>query len=277
MNTNVLPDRPHIRPGARPSESTGERRIDGVISTMVAPRTVADDHSTRLPFPEVTALPPGSAASTPLQRPSAACATDQTLEATASLSVDGCYRWSLTRRWGPGPTAAWIMLNPSRADAATDDPTLRRVIGFAQAAGFGQITVTNLYAWRSPSPSVLHRVADPVGVGNDQAILAGTAGADLIVAAWGTHADPGRAAAVLQLLSHRAIWCLGRTRGGRPRHPLYVPARAPLQVYRRPRHDWKDWQPILDHGVDELLRERFCPTCGLDEIGVDDHRMGDRS
>ena len=35
-----------------------------MISTTVAPRTIADDHSTRLPFPEVTGLPPGSAAST---------------------------------------------------------------------------------------------------------------------------------------------------------------------------------------------------------------------
>ena len=192
-----------------------------MTSTMVAPRTTADGHSTRQPFPEVPCLPPGSAASTPPQRTSAACATGQApvlpnstagTGATASLSADGCYRWSLTRRWAPGPTAAWIMLNPSRADAATDDPTLRRVIGFARAAGFGQITVTNVYGWRSPSPSVLRRVVDPVGVGNDQAILAAAAGADLVVAAWGTHADPDRAAAVLQLLSHRTVWCLGRTR-----------------------------------------------------------------
>jgi hypothetical protein len=70
-----------------------------MTSTTVAPRTVADDHSARLPFPEVTGLPPGPAASTPLQRPAAACASGQTLEATASLSVDGCYRWSLTRQW----------------------------------------------------------------------------------------------------------------------------------------------------------------------------------
>ena len=255
-----------------------------MTSTMVAPRTTADGHSTRQPFPEVPCLPPGSAASTPPQRTSAACATGQTpvlsnstagTGATASLSADGCYRWSLTRRWAPGPTAAWIMLNPSRADAATDDPTLRRVIGFARAAGFGQITVTNVYGWRSPSPSVLRRVVDPVGVGNDQAILAAAAGADLVVAAWGTHADPDRAAAVLQLLSHRTVWCFDRTRGGQPRHPLYVPARTPLQIYRRPRHDWTDWQPILDPGVDEQLHERFCPTCGLDEISVDDHRMGE--
>ncbi len=247
-----------------------------MTSRMVAPRTTADDHSTRLPFPEVTCLPPGSAASTP-PGSSTAFPPEQPLEATASLSADGCYRWTLTRRWGPGPTAAWIMLNPSRADATTDDPTLRRVIAFAQTAGFGQIRVTNLYAWRSPSPSVLRRVVDAVGISNDQAILDAAAGAEVIVVAWGTHADPARAATVLQLLDHRTLWCLGQTRGGQPSHPLYVPARTPLQAYRLGRHDWTDWRPIHDPGVDEQLHERFCPTCGADEIGVDDHRVGERS
>jgi hypothetical protein len=99
------------------------------------------------------------------------------------------------------------MLNPSRADAATDDPKLRRVIGFARAAGFGQIRVTNLYGWRSPSPSVLRRVVDPVGVGNDQAILDAAAGATW---SWppGAPTPTPVAAAVLQLLSHRTV-CLG--------------------------------------------------------------------
>ena len=101
------------------------------------------------------------------------------------------------------------------------------------------------------------------------------------MAAWGTHAHPDRAAAVLKLLGHHTVWCLGQTRSGQPRHPLYVPARTPLQIYRRPRHDWTDWQPIHDPGVDEQLHERFCPTCGADQISVDDisaaaGRMGER-
>ncbi len=71
------------------------------------------------------------------------------------------------------------------------------------------------------------------------------------------------------------VGCLGLNRGGQSRHPLHVPARTPLQVYRRPRHDWTDWQPIHDPGVDEQLHERFCPTCGADEISVDE-LTGDR-
>ena len=154
----------HIRPASGPSEATGERGIDGVTSTLVAPRTVADGNGTRLPSPEVTGLRPGSAASTTRRPPAAADAADQTLEAaTASLSVDGCYRWSLTRRWATGPDSGLDHAEPEpgrrcyrRPDAA---PRPRLRLG----GRFGQLVVTNLYGWRSPSPSVLRRVADQSG------------------------------------------------------------------------------------------------------------------
>lgn len=231
-------------------------------STTVAPRLAADDHSTRWPFPEVTGLPPGTAAS-----------TDPNTAATASLSADGHYRWVLTRRWAKGPVATWILLNPSTADGQADDPTLRRVIGFTRSAGYAQVTLANLYAWRSPSPHVLRQVEDPVGPDNDREILAAASQADLVVVAWGTHARADRAETVLDLLRHRPVWCLGRTSSGQPRHPLYVPARTPFEVYRPERHDWDDWTPIADPGTPEPLRERICPTCHADQIDADYRRQ----
>jgi hypothetical protein len=44
---------------------------------------------------------------------------------SAVLSVDGLYRYRLSRAWGRGPSLAFIMLNPSTADAGIDDPTIR--------------------------------------------------------------------------------------------------------------------------------------------------------
>jgi len=74
------------------------------------------------------------------------------------------YRYSLWREWNiDAPKLVFIMLNPSKADAYIDDPTLRRCIGFAKSWGFGSLTVINLFAYRSTKPSELRQVNDPVG------------------------------------------------------------------------------------------------------------------
>ena len=191
---------------------------------------------------------------------------------TARLEGAGeIYRYQLIRAWGTGqPTMAVIGLNPSTADAVKDDPTTRRLMGFARAAGYQRLMLVNLYAWRTSHPSGLPRSpADPVGADNDHWIRDAVDQADLVVAAWGIHADPARVAEVLELLQHHTVWCLGRTQAGHPRHPLYLAGGTPLQIYRPARHDWGDWQPVPDPGVPEPLRERACRSCGADEVDID--------
>ena len=127
----------------------------------------------------------------------------------------------------------------------------------------------NLYAWRSPSPRTLRQVPDPVGPGNDHWISSAVAAADLVVAAWGILAHPDRIAVVADLLQHSTVWCLGRTKHGHPRHPLYVPANTPLEVFTAAEspHDWSEWQRVADPQAADLV-ERACLACGGDEIGV---------
>ena len=100
----------------------------------------------------------------------------------AVISPDGLYRYTLSRRWGSGPRALFVGLNPSRADGDVDDHSTRRMIRFAQAAGCGGLTLVNLFAWRSPSPRTLRQVPDPVGPSNDHWICSAVAAADLVVA-----------------------------------------------------------------------------------------------
>ena len=127
------------------------------------------------------------------------------------------------------------MLNPSSADAEKDDPTVRRCIDFAQQWGFSTLTVVNLFAFRSANPDALRSVSDPIGPENDAAICCAAVSAYGILCAWGAwgcSAAPTRtlvgmrAAVVLRLLREvsggKILRCLSVTKGGRPKHPLYV-------------------------------------------------------
>lgn len=148
---------------------------------------------------------------------------------SANLSRDGRYRYALGRRWDETrPQVLFIGLNPSTADALTDDRTVRRCIGFAQSWGCGGIAVANLFAFRTATPSELKLVADPVGPLNDAWLVRLIAGTELIVVAWGNDGRfRNRDRDVLKLVPQAK--CLGVTRGGAPRHPLYVERNVKLR------------------------------------------------
>ena len=146
---------------------------------------------------------------------------------TAKISDCGKYRYALTRQWaGSGGGVTFIMLNPSTADAEKDDPTIRRCIGFAKLWGFSRLQVVNLFAYRATDPKELDKVDDPVGPLNDPQLINCWHGT--LVAAWGAKAPNERVKYVLSLMYSKQLFCLGTTKKGHPRHPLYVPANQPL-------------------------------------------------
>ena len=140
----------------------------------------------------------------------------------AAFSRCGRYRYALWREWdASGPAVLIVALNPSTADHERDDPTIRRCIQFARDWGFGRLAVANLFAYRTADPRLLRRVEDPVGPANDRWLSRLAGEASLVIAAWGAHRDHrARAAAVASRLG--SLHCLGHTKGGAPRHPLYV-------------------------------------------------------
>lgn len=159
------------------------------------------------------------------------------VEKSARISSCGLYRWTLSRHWGPGEALVFVMLNPSTADADTDDPTIRRCIGFAKREGYDGIVVMNLYAFRATKPATLLTCGDPVGLENDaylQMLLTERVRRGLpVVAAWGANADrdPARVAEVLDLVAFVDWRCLGTTKQGAPKHPLYIKGDQPLVPY----------------------------------------------
>jgi hypothetical protein len=98
--------------------------------------------------------------------------------------------------------------------------------------------VVNLYALRATDPRELRGHPDPVGPDNDlmiASLLSADEPVGPVVCAWGAHpGTAGRAGRVLGLLRNRQIrpLCLGTTKGGHPRHPLYVRGDTAAVEYR---------------------------------------------
>ncbi len=156
-------------------------------------------------------------------------------ESQAVYSSDEAYRYALMRRWRAGPCLLFVMLNPSTATELSNDATIERCERRARMWGYGGLAVGNLFAWRATRPEDLKRAVDPVGPANDAVLLDLAGQADLILCAWGSHGRHlNRAAQVTRLLSGRgqALHHLALTRGGEPRHPLYLPYDLVPQVWR---------------------------------------------
>jgi hypothetical protein len=149
---------------------------------------------------------------------------------SAIVSACGTYRYRLGRRWANEAPLCFVMLNPSTADGANDDATIRKCIGFAVRYGFGSIDVVNLFAYRATDPRQLKAAGYLVGPHNDgwieiAARNATRAGGE-VVAAWGANARGlARTRDVLALLKACDVrpMVLDRCSDGTPAHPLMLP------------------------------------------------------
>lgn len=161
---------------------------------------------------------------------------------SAIISPCGLYRYRLERHALSGSGAiAWIMVNPSTANALDDDQTIRKVIGFSERAGAGWLIVGNKFAYRATDVNALKTAADPKGVHNDMHLRAIMAEAPIVVAAWGPLAKlPERLRRRWRTVCTMAdelsvqLMCLGTAKDGQPLHPLMVGYDKPLIPWRRP-------------------------------------------
>ena len=137
-------------------------------------------------------------------------------------SRDRRHRYLLWRTLDAGHgTLLVVGLNPSTADENQNDPTITRCIGFARAWGYRKLLVANLFAFCATRPVDLKQAADPVGAENNKWLVDATNIAWDTLVAWGNTGNwQGRGQQVLPLLKRAA--CLGLTKQGAPRHPLYV-------------------------------------------------------
>jgi len=140
-----------------------------------------------------------------------------------------CRRWRylLWRRWDRArPIANFLMLNPSTADEFKLDPSCTRARNYAERWGYGSVLITNIFGWRATDPDEMKAARDPVGRGNDRAILRAARESAIVVCAWGNHgAHLGRSDVVRTLLIKAGIAprVLRMNGSGEPAHPLYLP------------------------------------------------------
>ena len=138
------------------------------------------------------------------------------------------YRYALEITWVPsGNAIAVIGLNPSTATELVDDPTLRRVKGFAREWGYGGVRMLNAFALRSTDPKALFKHTDPIGPDNTIGFLKSMAYPHTI-AAWGKNIQSKkwrcyyRGHEISEAMPY--LQCFRITDSGHPEHPLYLPA-----------------------------------------------------
>ena len=164
--------------------------------------------------------------------------------------ITGNYRYLLWREWNSSnldsrynggnlsnalsrKTVSFIMLNPSRADAEFNDPTIKRCINFAKSWGYDRLEVVNLFAYRTSKPSLLKQATEPIGRDNDRFILESVHRSDRVILAWGNHGTwQKQDLYTFELLkNYKYLYSLGITKKGCPCHPLYLRSTTKPQIY----------------------------------------------
>lgn len=151
------------------------------------------------------------------------------IKSSAVISQCGLYRYELRREWSSRrPPFCALLLNPSKADARRNDPTIIRLMRRANSLGFGSLIVINLGAGRATDPKQWLAMADPIGPDNFDHIKTALVEAanrnGMVLVGWGRHARQSEVQRII-LLARRCgiiLYCMGKTLSGQPIHPLYV-------------------------------------------------------
>lgn len=154
------------------------------------------------------------------------------------------YRYTLERHVGAGNfTYAYFGINPSTADASTDDQTVRKWRGFSQRNNVGRFIVSNVFSFRATDVKELDKTNDDL-FGDDHWRMQEYViqSADALVPCWGSQNKiPKHLRCWVDQLFDRLcdqnyrfgtpLLCFGKTKDGDPKHPLTLGYDTPLVDY----------------------------------------------
>ena len=168
---------------------------------------------------------------------------------SAIISECGLYRYRLDRDCGlpfkGSKVFAYFGINPSTADAALDDPTVRKWRGFTQRSGGKHFIVGNVFSYRATDVKDLDRAnrnhIDLLGPDHVKNISDIIADADVLVPCWGRLSKVdhnlrpcfGILEGMLQR-SGKPMMTFGRNSDGSPKHPLMLGYDTPLAPWAMP-------------------------------------------
>jgi hypothetical protein len=116
-------------------------------------------------------------------------------------------------------------MNPSTAEATIDDPTIRKEMHFTRQMGLSGYIKCNVLDFRATNPKkLIEWGVIPCSDENFTATQKMARNAEVVIAAWGALPKPLRnfATSIAAMLSDRDLMCMGVTKDGSPRHPLYL-------------------------------------------------------
>lgn len=128
-------------------------------------------------------------------------------------------------------------MNPSTAEAEVDDPTIIREWHFTRRWGFAHYVKVNVGDYRATHPrDLLVPGLIVCRKENIDEIAAQARSAAIVVMAHGVLPKPliepgARITRMLRDIAGHKLFCLGLTKGGAPRHPLYLRSDQKLERF----------------------------------------------
>lgn len=153
----------------------------------------------------------------------------------ANFSNCGKYRYSLWRIWDKSkPLVMFIGLNPSTANADTDDATIKSVTRISKHNGYGGFYMMNCFPFISTDPSKLIATSKEHLYLNDEWLVKVWIKSDVAVFAWGNFKivkESGREERLSKMFPNAKALFVNKN--GSPKHPLYCKSDTVLVPYAK--------------------------------------------
>ena len=158
---------------------------------------------------------------------------------SASFDPTKTYRFKLMRKVGNqdmyNRILVYVLGNPSTADGEYDDPTIRRLTGFARKWGYDDFEVFNVNPHCATNPKACVTPPEDIVKQNTELLQQAATYADKIVCGWGgaasEHLTDWFILSMQRLALAPNLYAFELSKHGIPKHPLYLSSETKPQLW----------------------------------------------